>query len=136
MKLTSSERALYLSLWAILILGGAFWKLHFSRRLLPAPASISVRLSTELQPWFASGEVMEVSDHSYTLRLDLRPEYQRSLQQDEATYLKLGFRVQQTEQLLHQGTLRVRIEALRPAASLVLPYTSREPASHIDLFLQ
>lgn len=129
----SSERALFYSIWIVILIAVAFWKLR------PATernaADIPVVLAPEVQPWFSEAVVQRAKGNALTIGFVLTPEYRRTLRTGSSE-VRVGYRISVPSGQSVEGATTVRLSSERTLGEARLVHESREPASQIDLFLK
>ncbi len=127
-----AERALFYSIWAVLLIGFALWKVR------PGPEKIrevSVRLAPEVRPWFSEGLLQRFHGNSYTIGLVLTPEYKRTLRK-EPTSVYVGYRVTHPTLPPFEGNTTVHITPESSLGTALVTDSGKENAAGIEFFLR
>lgn len=127
-----AERALFYSIWAVLILGFAIW------RFRPAPEGptkeVPITLAPEVRPWFSEGVVQRFRGNSLTVGLVLTPEYKRTLR--GTSTVDVGYRLTHPTAVPSEGSTPVRLSPESTMGVALVNNPSREPATKIEFFLK
>lgn len=128
-----SERLLYYSIWVVILVGLALWKLRPAPET--SPADLEVTLAPEVQPWFSEGAVQRIRGNALTLGLVLRPEYRRTLR-NGSSEVQVNYRVESSRGPASEGSATVRVWPDRTLGEALLTVPNRTPDTRIHLFLK
>jgi hypothetical protein len=129
----SAERALFYSIWAVILIGVALW------RFRPVPEAqvvdVPISLSKELRPWFSEGVVQRSRGNSLTIGLSLTSDYRRTLRQGR-TEILLGYRISSGEGTSAEGAATVRLSPDTTLGTTLIQHDLKERPVRLDLFLR
>ncbi len=128
-----AERALFYSIWAVLILGFAIWK--FRPHTEGPPAEVPITLAPEVRPWFSEGVVQRASGNAITIGLVLTPEYRKTLR-NGSNPVNVHYRVSHPKAVASEGLTSVRLSPENSMGTALVNNPSREPATKIEFFLR
>jgi hypothetical protein len=130
----SSERALFLALWAVLILGTALYR-FWPGNGLDSESPPRVVLADELVPWFGSTLLTRAQPSHYTIELALNNGYRESLSGPDR-HVQLRFELRgESRSILYQGTTACVLQQNEPKVLIDLPNPNRVSAREISLSL-
>ncbi len=128
-----SERALYYSIWAVLLICLALWWFRPVPEI--APKEVPILLAPEVRPWFLQGSVQRTKGHSLTIGLVLTPEFQRSLRLGKAG-VNVRYRVSHSTGPGSEGSASIRLTAESSVGTVLVNLRSSEPPTQIEFFLR
>lgn len=127
-----SEKALFISLWILIILGVALWKFWptFQVKVDPTP----VMLSKELEVMFGGGRVKAFGGTHINLEISVNHDYQSRVA-GESKRVSLGFHLMRKDTSFSTGHINVAIPISDKYLSLELPNPQGSRPTAIQLFL-
>lgn len=128
-----AERALFYSIWAVILLGAALWK--FRPGPEAPPKELPVRLTAEVRPWFSEGVVQRSRGNSFTVGLVLTPEYKRTLRKGPAS-VDVGYRISHATGAPFEGATTVHISPEGALGTALLTDPVKALPTGIEFFLR
>lgn len=127
-----AERALFYSIWAVLLIGFALWKFRPTHE--GPVAEVPITLAPEVRPWFSEGVVQRFRGNSLTVGLVLTPEYRRTLR--KTSTVDVGYRLTHPTATPSEGSTPVRMSPDSSVGVALVNNPSREPATKVEFFLR
>ena len=128
-----SEKALFWSVWAILLLFGAISYLGSSKNK-SSPQEIEVLLSGSIKPWFHKAQVRKQGLNRYLLDLELTPEYRATLS-GNGKRIHLGYALSGPKLDRVEGIAPLHVIFEKPITRISLPRPDGYQANLIELRL-
>jgi len=130
----SKERALYLSLWLILLMGLVFWRmLSSSQPASPPPPEI--QLSAELGPIFQTVQIIDSTRSTFQLKLFPTARYLETLRSGESRRLEIAYEFHGSQWPLFTGSTPLLLKQGAASAIVELDNPKRIWVDRIRLFL-
>lgn len=127
------EKALFVSLWGVLILGVALWNFWPSEPETYEDPLPTIILANELTSWFQTAAVTSATATTYTIEIQFQQKYVESLDGDKRK-AHLAYHFMRETTVLSQGIAEVEIPP-EGLIKLVLPNPNRVAARRIQLSL-
>lgn len=116
-----SERALFFSLWTVLILGAAIWYFYPSSRPTARDGSPEVTIAPEMKSWFSEARLALFEPPRYTVRLTPTPQYLKTLKGEKRT-IHLSYRLVSKDNNAQSGLVACVVDPEKPAVSIVISH--------------
>jgi hypothetical protein len=128
------EKALFYTLWALIILATGLWKFWPTGISGPSVPKPAVALRKDLHRLIASAEVTEVAAGHFLLTLNVSRAYQRLLK-GEDKLIQVGYQLLRGRTLLYASAVAVRVESSEKEIMVTLPNPERVSPHIIQLYL-
>ncbi len=132
-QVKAAEKALFLTLWSIIIIGISIWVFwpKASERVIPTP---ELELGKNVSPIFGSAFVTPTPNAEYHVTLHLLPEYLTELGKEEKE-LELGVRFLGDTSVIEETKVYTRLRADEPIANIVIPNPKHYHPKRLLLYL-
>lgn len=132
-QIKASEKALFLTLWSIIIIATSIWAFwpKASERVIQAP---ELELAKNISPIFQSGLVTPTPNAEYHVTLHLLPEYMNQLGQEEKE-LEMGVRFLGETSVIEETKVYTQLRAAEPITKIIIPNPKHYHPKRLLLYL-
>lgn len=128
-----SERALFVTIWLVLLLGFGFWKFS-ARDFRVQDRQPKLHLTRDLASLFEGAWIEEVRPTQFTVRMKLSDAY-RSRLKNENSQLNIGFEMRGGSTVLKRGTAACLVTRSINGTHIQLSNPDRISPKEIHLYL-
>lgn len=125
-----AEKSLFFALWALILLGAAFYWVGGSKHV----PTTELSLSPDILPWFKAGVIKERDPDHFTVELSLTDEYRRTLE-PQGRRIHLHYKLTTDDAKTHQDFTKIHLSRTQGDVHFQLANPQRLPASKIELSL-